>query len=179
MAPGFHATFSSLGNRNLRLYLIAQIGSSVGAWIQITAENWLVLQLSPSGLALGITNALQFGPLVVFGLYGGVIADRLDRRRLLIVTQSVLALLAAAVGLVITHRIELWMIWLAALLLGLVMCLDRPALLAFVKDLAFAWPPPWQRVGASRFAGGRPSGAEPGRCRSPDPSRRRPGRRGT
>jgi MFS family permease len=137
VALGFRATFSSLSNRNLRLYLIAQIGSSVGAWIQITAENWLVLQLNPSGLALGITNALQFGPLVVFGLYGGVIADRLDRRRLLIATQSALALLAAAVGLlVMTHRIELWMIWLAALLLGLVMCLDKPALLAFVKDLA-------------------------------------------
>ena len=137
MAQRFRATFSSLRNRNLRLYLIAQIGSNVGAWIQITAENWLVLQLSDSGLALGITNALQFGPLVVFGLYGGVIADRVDRRRLLIITQSALALLATAVGLlVVTHLIQLWMIWLAALLLGLVMCLDKPALLAFVKDLA-------------------------------------------
>jgi MFS family permease len=137
VAHRFRATFSSLRNRNLRLYLIAQIGSNVGAWIQITAENWLVLQLSDSGLALGITNALQFGPLVVFGLYGSVIADRLDRRRLLIATQSVLALLAAAVGLLVaTHLIQLWMIWLAALLLGLVMCLDKPALLAFVKDLA-------------------------------------------
>src|ERR1700739_3782146 len=117
-------TFISLRNPNFRVYFAAQIGSNVGAWIQITAENWLVLQLSDSGLALGITNALQFGPLVVFGLYGGVIADRVDRRRLLIITQSALALLATAVGLlVVTHLIQLWMILLAALLLGLVMCL--------------------------------------------------------
>lgn len=94
------------------------------------------MQLTDSGLALGITNALQFGPLVFFGLYGGVIADRFDRRRLLIVTQSALALLAAAIGLlVVTHLIQLWMIWTAALLLGLIVSIDKPALLSFVKDL--------------------------------------------
>src|SRR5438132_12854244 len=92
--------FISLRNPNFRIYFAAQIGSNIGAWIQITAENWLVLQLTDSGLTLGITNALQFGPLVFFGLYGGVIADRFDRRRLLIVTQSALALLAATIGLV-------------------------------------------------------------------------------
>ena len=87
-------------------------------------------------MALGITNALQFGPLVFFGLYGGVLADRFDRRRLLMVTQSALALLAAAIGLlVVTNLIQLWMIWAAALLLGLIMSVDRPALLGFVKDL--------------------------------------------
>jgi MFS family permease len=92
--------------------------------------------MTDSGLALGITNALQFGPLVFFGLYGGVVADRFDRRRLLIVTQGALALLAAAIGLlVVTNLIQLWMIWVAALLLGLIMSIDRPALLSFVKDL--------------------------------------------
>ncbi len=79
---GLHTTFVSLRHSNFRIYFAAQIGSNIGSWIQITAENWLVLQLAHSGLALGITNALQFGPLVVFGLYGGVIADRFDRRRL-------------------------------------------------------------------------------------------------
>lgn len=129
-------TFSSLRNRNFRIYIAAQIGSNIGSWIQITAENWLVLQLTDSGLALGITNALQFGPLVFFGLYGGVIADRFDRRRLLIATQCALALLAAATGLLVaTNLIQLWMIWTAALLLGLIMSVDRPALLGFVKDL--------------------------------------------
>jgi MFS family permease len=131
------ATFASLRNRNFRLYLAAQVGSNVGTWIQITAENWLVLQLTHSGLALGITNALQFGPLVVLGVYGGVIADRFDRRRLLIVTQSALASLAVALGLAVaTGVVALWMIWLAGLLLGIVTSIDRPALLSFVKDLA-------------------------------------------
>ncbi|MCG8547577.1 MAG: MFS transporter, partial [Alphaproteobacteria bacterium] len=129
-------TFISLRNPNFRIYFVAQVGSNIGAWIQITAENWLVLRLTDSGLALGITNALQFGPILIFGLYGGVIADRVDRRRLLIVTQSVLALLAVALGLlVVTDLIRLWMIWVAALLLGLTMAVDRPALLAFIKDL--------------------------------------------
>jgi len=131
-----HSTFISLRNPNFRVYFAAQIGSNIGSWIQITAENWLVLQLTDSGLALGITNALQFGPLVFFGLYGGVVADRFDRRRLLIVTQSALALLAAATGLLVaTNLIQMWMIWVAALLLGLIMCIDKPALLSFVKDL--------------------------------------------
>src|SRR3981081_1640451 len=136
LPQGLHATFVSLRNPNFRLYLAAQIGSNIGAWIQITAENWLILRLTGSGLALGITNALQFGPLVFFGLYGGVVADRVDRRRLLIVTQSALALLAGAVGLLVaTNLIEVWMIWLAAVLFGMVMSIDRPALLSFVKDL--------------------------------------------
>ena len=108
LPPNLHTTFISLRNPNFRAYFAAQIGSNIGSWIQITAENWLVLQLTDSGLALGITNALQFGPLVFFGLYGGVIADRFDRRRLLIVTQSALALLAAAIGLlVVTNLIRL------------------------------------------------------------------------
>jgi Transmembrane secretion effector len=79
---GPHTTFASLRYFNFRIYFTAQIGSNIGSWIQITGENWLVLQLAHSRLALGITNALQFGPLVVFGLYGGVIADRFDRGRL-------------------------------------------------------------------------------------------------
>src|SRR6266446_8814860 len=130
------ATFISLRNPNFRIYFVAQIGSNVGTWIQITAENWLILQLTDSGLALGVTNALQFGPLVFLGLYGGVIADRCDRRCLLIVTQSALGLLAAVIGLLVAiNLIQLWMIWLAALLLGLIMCIDRPALSSFIKDL--------------------------------------------
>src|SRR6267378_5232018 len=121
MRRGMRTTFASLRDRNFRIYFAAQIGSNIGSWIQITAENWLILQLTDSGLALGITNALQFGPLVFFGLYGGVIADRFDRRRLLIATQSALALLAAAIGLLVaTNLIELWMIWVASLFLGLI-----------------------------------------------------------
>lgn len=68
-------------------------------WVQIIVENWLVLQLSHSGLALGVTSALQFGPSVLLGMYGGVIADRHDRRRVLMITQACLGLIALVVGL--------------------------------------------------------------------------------
>ena len=70
---------AALRRHNFRLYFAAQIVSNIGTWVQITVENWLVLQLSHSGLALGVTNALQFGPSLVFGLYGGVIADARDK----------------------------------------------------------------------------------------------------
>ena len=130
---------SSLRHRNFRWYFIAQVVSNIGTWIQITVENWLVLQLSHSGLALGITNALQFGPSLLLGLYGGVIADRHDRhdrRGVLMVTQGWLGLFALAVGILAgIGTIHVWMIWLAAGALGLVKCFDLPALQSFVKDL--------------------------------------------
>jgi MFS family permease len=128
--PWLCATFSSLRRgRTARIYLAAQLGSCIGNSIQITAENWLVLQLTRSGMALGITNALQFGPLPIFGLYGGVIADRFERRRLLTVTQGALAVLSAALGLLVAgHLIPLWMIWAAAALLGVIIVVDKPAL---------------------------------------------------
>jgi MFS family permease len=104
--------------------------------VQITVENWLVLQLSHSGLALGVTNALQFGPSVAFGMYGGVIADRYDRRRVLIVTQTGMGLLALAVGVLASlGLVRVWMIWLAAGAFGLIKCFDLPAQQSFVKDL--------------------------------------------
>ena len=89
---------SALRHRNFQAYFGVQVISNVCTWVQITVENWLVLQLTHSGVALGVTNALQFGPLVLLGLYGGVVADRGDRRRLLIVTQTCLGLLALATG---------------------------------------------------------------------------------
>ncbi len=129
-------TLSALRHRNFRLYFAVQLVSSAGTWVQITVENWLVLQLSHSGLALGVTNALQFGPSVVLGMYGGVVADRRDRRRLLMTTQACLGLLALAVGLLAgIGVVRVWMIWIAAGALGLVNCFDRPALQSFVKDL--------------------------------------------
>jgi MFS family permease len=127
---------SALRQRNFRLYFSAQVVSNIGTWIQITVENWLVLQLSHSGLALGITNALQFGPSLLLGLYGGVIADRHDRSHVLIVTQACLGLLALAVGIFAgIGTLRVWMIWFAAGALGLVKCFDLPALQSFVQDL--------------------------------------------
>jgi MFS family permease len=137
-APHVHpgGTLSALRHRNFRLYFAAQIVANVGTWVQITIQNWLVLELTRSGLALGVTNALQFGPLVLFGMYGGVIADRVDRRRLLMLTQACLGSLALAVGLLAGIGIvRVWIIWVAAAALGLVKCFDLPALQSFVKDL--------------------------------------------
>jgi len=127
---------SALGHRNFRRYFAVQVISNVGTWVQITVENWLVLELSHSALAMGVTNALQFGPLVLLGLYGGVIADRHDRRRLLMITQAALGLLALVVAvLACLGVVRVWMIWLAAAALGMIKCFDQPALQGFVKDL--------------------------------------------
>ena len=131
-----NGTLAALRHRNFRRYFAAQVTSNVGTWVQITVENWLVLQLSHSAMAMGVTNALQFGPLVLLGMYGGVIADRRDRRSLLIMTQSCLGLLALAIGLLACVGIvRVWMIWLAAAALGAIKCFDEPALQSFVKDL--------------------------------------------
>lgn len=133
---GQRGTLSALRHHNFRLYFVAQVVSNIGTWVQIIVENWLVLQLSHSALALGVTNALQFGPSVVLGLYGGVVADRRDRRRVLMVTQACLGLIALAVGLLaVIGVVQVWIIWLAAAALGLVKCFDLPALQSFVKDL--------------------------------------------
>jgi MFS family permease len=127
---------SALHHHNFRLYFTAQVISNVGTWVQITVENWLVLELSHSGLALGVTNALQFGPSLLLGMYGGLVADRRDRRRLLMITQACLGLIALTVGLLAGIGIvRVWIIWLAAGTLGLVKCFDLPALQSFVKDL--------------------------------------------
>jgi MFS family permease len=127
---------SALRHRNFRLYFGAQVISNIGTRVQITVENWLVLELSHSGLALGVTNALQFGPSLLLGMYGGVAADRRDRRRLLMITQACLGLLALVVGLLAgIGLVRVWIIWLAAGALGLIKCFDLPALQSFVKDL--------------------------------------------
>lgn len=136
--PSVHpsGTLSALRQRNFRLYFVAQVASNVGTWVQITVENWLVLELSHSGLALGVTNALQFGPSLMLGMYGGVVADRRDRRRLMMITQACLGMLALAVGLLAAiGTLHIWIIWLAAGGLGLVKSFDLPALQSFVKDL--------------------------------------------
>ena len=130
---------SALRHRNFRRYFAAQIAANISTWVQITVANWLVLQLTHSGLAIGITNALQFGPSLVLGLYGGVIADRRDRRRLLMITEGCLGLIALLVGLLASiDVVRVWIIWVAAGTLGLVKCFDLPALQGFVKDLVGA-----------------------------------------
>src|SRR5690348_17089938 len=112
--------FRSLKVRNYRLYATGQVVSLTGSWLQTTAQSWLVLELSHgSGVALGIVMALTFLPILFFGLIGGVIADRADKRRLLIATQSILAALALAQGvLTVTGVVQLWHVYLLAFGLG-------------------------------------------------------------
>src|SRR4051794_38569892 len=102
--------FSSLAVRNYRLFASGQVVSLTGTWMQRVAQDWLVLNLSHnSGTAIGVTTGLQFAPVLFFGLYGGVIADRFAKRRILITTQVVMGVLAVTLGgLDLTGAVELW-----------------------------------------------------------------------
>ncbi|HXX91283.1 MAG TPA: MFS transporter [Acidimicrobiales bacterium] len=133
------STFRSLRTRNYRIYFVAQIISVSGTWMQSVAQAWLVLRLSPPGRAgvdLGLVTALQFLPMLLFGTYGGLIADRVDKRRLLYATQSTALVLALVLGiLTATHEVELWQVYLLALGLGFVNMFDNPARQTFVIEM--------------------------------------------
>jgi MFS family permease len=130
------ATFGSLRVRNYRLYWIGQIVSVSGSWMQRLGQSWLVLHLGGNGLDLGVVSALQFLPMLVLGAHGGVLADRVDKRRLLIATQTSMGVLAAALGAItLIGVVHLWMVYVLALLLGLVTAADNPARQAFVVEM--------------------------------------------
>jgi MFS family permease len=129
-------TFRSLRIRNYRLFIIGQLISVTGTWMQTVAQTWLVVDLTGSGVDLGVTVALQFLPMLLFGLWGGALADRSDKRRLLIAMQiagGVLALILYA--LVATDTVELWMIYVLAFALGMVTAVDMPARQSFVIEM--------------------------------------------
>jgi MFS family permease len=129
-------TFRSLHEPNYRRFFVGHSVSVVGTWMQRVAQDWLVLTLTGSGVALGISTALQFGPMLVLGLWGGAVVDRVDRRRLIIATQAVSAVLAATLAvLALTGVVELWMVYALAFALGLVTVLDSPARQAFVSEM--------------------------------------------
>lgn len=129
-------TFRSMEVRNFRLYFIGQIVSATGTWMQSIAQAWLVLQLTGSGVALGVTVALQFAPMLLAGAWSGVLADRVDKRRLLIATQSAAGALALILGIITAFDVvQLWMIYMLATLLGIVTALDNPARRAFVVEM--------------------------------------------
>ena len=130
------STFVSLRVRNYRLYFIGQVVSVSGSWMQRVAQSWLVLHLTGSGVALGTVSALQFLPILLLGAWGGVMADRLDKRRLLMLTQAGMGLLALVLGAVtLAGLVQLWMVYLLALLLGLVTAMDNPARQSFVMEM--------------------------------------------
>jgi MFS family permease len=134
--PGPHGAFASLAVPNFRLYLGGQSVSLPGTWMQVVAQSWLVLQLSGSGVVLGLVAAAQFLPVLLFGPYGGLLADRADKRRLLLGTQTALGLLALVLGiLTVTHVVQLWMVFVLAVALGAVNSVDQPTRQTFVPEM--------------------------------------------
>ncbi|KQS60404.1 MFS transporter [Geodermatophilus sp. Leaf369] len=129
--------FRALRVHNFRLYVSANLVSQTGTWMQRIGQDWLVLQLSGgSGVALGVVTALQFAPTLLFSFYGGVLADRFDKRRLLMVTQALMGGVALVLAvLVATGGIQLWQVFALAAALGVVSSLDTPSRQAFVSEM--------------------------------------------
>ncbi len=130
-------TFASLHVRNFRLFVAGQVVSNTGTWMQRVAQDWLVLQLTGgSGIALGVTTALQFLPLLLLSLWGGLLADRFPKRWLLVLTQSVMGLQALLLGLLVISGVtQVWHVYVLALLLGAASALDTPARQSFVVEM--------------------------------------------
>ena len=129
-------TFISLRVRNFRVFAIGHFVAVIALWMQRIAQDWLVLQLSGSVTAVGITVALQFLPSLFLGPWAGMMADRFAKRKILMLCQSVAAALAAVLAvLALSHRIEVGHVYAIALVLGLVTVLDQPARQVFVNEL--------------------------------------------
>ena len=136
LSRAYDRTFRSLRTRNYRLYFFGQIVSLTGTWMQSVAQAWLVLRLTGSGLALGTTAALQFTPILLAGPWGGVIADRVNKRRLIIWTQSAAGALAHVLGLLtLENVVRLWIVYVLAFVLGVVNLVDMPARQSFVFEM--------------------------------------------
>ena len=136
MSAGFRRTFDSLSVPNYRRYFTGQVISISGNWMQIVAEMWLIVQLTGSGVSVGITAALQFLPMLLFGAWGGLLADRLAKLKLLQYTQALMAVPALALwGLTVTGEIAPWMVFGLVLARGSVLAIDNPARQAFVMEL--------------------------------------------
>ena len=134
--PLWHTTFSSLSIRNYRLFFIGQLISISGTWMQTVAQSILVLDLTHSGAVLGLTIGARFAPLFLFGPFGGVIADRVDKRHVLYVTQVLSGLLALTFGLLVTaNAMQIWIVYLLAVALGFVNVFDNPARQALISEL--------------------------------------------
>ena len=134
--PGLLRAFSSLRQRNFRLFWFGQMISLMGTWMQTVGQTWLVLELTHSGWQLGLVGALQFMPVLLFSIFGGVFADRWPKRRVLLTTQS-LAMIQAFLlwALIVTNSVQLWHIYILAIVLGLTNSLDQPTRSAFVVEM--------------------------------------------
>lgn len=129
-------TFRSLHVRNFRLFFFGQLVSRTGTWLTMVAQILLVLEITDSGVALGLLTAFQFGPVLVLGAWGGAVADRADKRRLLLWLQAVAMLQALTLGIVVLAGVEtLGLIYALALVHGVVTALDSPARRSFVVEM--------------------------------------------
>jgi MFS family permease len=136
VSAGLKRSFDSLAVPNYRRYFAGQLVSLSGTWMQTVAALWLVLSLTGSGVAVGLTTALQFLPMLLLGAWGGVLADRIPRRRLLIATQALMAI--PAIGLfavTATGVVAPWMVFLAVFTMGSVNAIDNPARQSFVFEM--------------------------------------------
>jgi MFS family permease len=129
-------TFAALSVRNFRLYFAGQLISVSGTWMQTVAQGWLILKLTGSSVDLGVAIALQYLPMLILGSYGGLIADRYEKRRILYFTQTSAGLLALVLGLLVTtHHVTVTSVYVVAFVLGLVNLFDVPARQAFVQEM--------------------------------------------
>jgi MFS family permease len=129
-------TFSSLSNPNYRKFFYGQTTSLVGTWMQTTAQSWLVFTLTHSATDIGLVVALQTLPVLLLGPYGGVIADRVDKRRLMIVLQSFMGVQAAILAVLsLTHVVNYVDVCVLAVVLGLNNCFENPSRQAFVLEM--------------------------------------------
>src|SRR3989338_469332 len=128
--------FPALKYKNYRLYFVGQLVSFIGSWLQNVAQGWLVWQLSQSAFWVGTIAALNHIPILLFALFGGVIVDRVNRKKLIMLTQIAFMLLAFILGiLTITKTVTIWHIALISFLTGIVVALDNPARQSFVVDI--------------------------------------------
>jgi MFS family permease len=128
--------FKALRHRNYRLFWFGQLISLIGTWMQTTGQAWLVLELTHSAWLLGVVGALQFLPVLLFSLFGGVFADRWPKRTVLLATQTSAMLEALVLWiLVATGNVQIWQILLMAVLLGITNSLDMPTRQAFVVEM--------------------------------------------
>jgi MFS family permease len=136
LSAGLRRGFDSLSVPNYRRYFAGQIVSVSGNWMQMIAEIWLVLSLTGSGLAVGMTTALQFLPILLFGAWGGVLADRFSKRHLLMVTQALMALPALALFAVTAAGVVApWMVLALVFVRGTVNAVDNPTRQSFAIEM--------------------------------------------
>jgi len=136
VSAGLRRSLSSLAVPNYRRYFTGQVVSLSGNWMQMIAEMWLVLHLTGSGVAVGVTSALQFAPILLFGAYGGLLADRFPKRTVLLLTQVVMALPALALwALTTSGSVELWMVFALVFARGMVNAVDNPTRQSFVIEM--------------------------------------------